>query len=340
MAAKITTPMTRMKALAATMVAFALAVALLLPAVHAEDGDEWETERRRVEVQRESDGFELRSDRAVGALHDRIVLRLDGPDVRFRYKLLEERNATRAEAELRVELDQLVEFRDVNGDGVLRPAEDAVRATYDRGDLAFAGVTSVDVVSAGVPGVQVIANYTFLAVPNATLGFRATVFGDPTTFEGTSQTPVQIKLDLLLDAFPFTEADTRPAITLKAEIESRFAASATTEAMMFSAGNLSAVFRWRPTADVDGIAQAVGVAVTPLPGEAEPGEQAWGVAFAYERGASIVHDPTFGFTLESFVRTGGGILGDVGLFALGAGAAAVLFLVLALAGKQRKVKRP
>ncbi len=48
-----------MKALAATIVAFALAVALLLPAVHAEDGDEWETERRRVEVQPEADGFEL-----------------------------------------------------------------------------------------------------------------------------------------------------------------------------------------------------------------------------------------------------------------------------------------
>ncbi len=322
----------------AALLSLALAFVLSIPSVRSDDV--WETERRRVEFREDVDGFELDSDLATGAVRDRIVLRFEGPDVRFRYKLLEEANATQAVAELDVELDELVEFRDANGDGMFRPAEDDVRATYDKGQLVLGGVASEDISSAGVPGIQVTANYTIAGIPTAGLEFRATVFGDPTTFQGASQAPVEVKLDFLLDGFPFTEGNTRPAITLRADIESRFAASATTEGLAFSAGTLSAVFRWRGTAEVDGTVEPVGVVVQSLPGEGEPGEQAWGIAFAYARGASIVHDPTFGFTWNPDVIVSPRVVGDVRLFALGAVAAATLFLVLALVGRRRRVKGP
>jgi hypothetical protein len=68
------------------------------------------------------------------------------------------------------------------------------------------------------------------------------------------------------------------------------------------------------------------------------GERDLSVAFAYARGADIVHDPTFGF-LQTITQAVGRILGDPAFYALGSAAAVAVFGGLAAGRKSRKVKR-
>lgn len=323
-----------MKPPAVPLLALALAAALLIPAVAA-NGDDWNEEERRVEVEVWPDGFELRSDRVGGAESDRIRLRLDGGNAEFRFDLLATPAAQKVEAGLRVRLERIVEFRDENGDGTFQASE-PVRAEFNAGELTLTGVYSEDVVSEGVLGVQVTANYTFAEYPESLVGFRATAFGDLTNFAQVGLRPVETKIDILLDGFPYVEGLTLPAIEVRIKAEGESVAEIVRDTLSFRAGNLSAFFGWKRTATVDGQASPVGVTLTI--DEATPGELEASVAFAYAHGSAIVHDPTVGF----FQTPAGGvtpvILGNPAFYAFGVIAAAAVFAILALARRGRKVK--
>jgi Ca2+/Na+ antiporter len=87
---------------------------------------------------------------------------------------------------------------------------------------------------------------------------------------------------------------------------------------------------------VDGNETRVGVTVVEEAGTV--GERDLTVAFAYARGADIVHDPTFGF-LRTITEAIGRILGNPVFYALGAVAAGAVFGMLAVGRRGRKVKR-
>lgn len=53
----------------------------------------------------------------MGETHDRIRLKLDGPNMRFEFELMESPSAAETEGGVRVELERVLEFRDANGDG-------------------------------------------------------------------------------------------------------------------------------------------------------------------------------------------------------------------------------
>ncbi len=315
---------------AVPLLALALAAALLLPAVAA-NGDDWNEEERRVEVEVRPDGFELRSDRLGGAQPDRIRLRLDGGNAEFRFELMSTPTAQEVEAGLRIRLERIVEFLDANGDRMFQASE-PVRTEFDLGDLTLAGVYAEDVTSDGVSGKQVTANYTFAEYPGAVVGFRATAFGILTNFAQTGQRPVETKIDILLDGFPYVDELTSPAVELRVRSESDTAAEVVRDTLSFSVDDLTAFFRWKRTAAVDGETSQVGVTVTI--DEAAPGELETFIAFAYARGTAMVHDPTIGF----FQTPAGVILGNPALYALGVIAAAAVFAILALARRGRKVK--
>ena len=326
-----------MKSAALRLLAFALTAALLLPAVRA-DGDGWEDEGREIEVQHDNDGFEIISDRAEGAEHDRVRLRLEGQNAEFRFDFGEEGSAV-PEAELKVRLERVIEFRDANGDGAFQAADD-LRDEYDVGDLVLTGVDSVPVSSGGVDGLQVTADYAFRDLPMAHLAFRVTVFGNLTTFQGLQQSPVDMKMDLILENF-LQESDTLPAIALRVQAEAPEGPSITAEELSFTAGNVTAKFLWTTTAEVDGVDRPVGVTIEPQESEVENGtvEAVAEVTFAYARGSSVVHDPPLGFSLATVL--GGPVaqlLGNVAFYALGAVAAGALFAALAYARKGRRVK--
>lgn len=318
-------------------VALLLAAMVVLPVVVADD--DWADEGRRLEVERSADGFEMRSDHLGDGQHDQIRLELDGPNVRYRFQFMEDVQDIEAEADLVLELERIVEFRDGNGDGAFQRAEN-VSAEYDQGDLTLAGIGVADVSSGGVPGVEVTATYAFKDFANATFGFRATAFANLTTFEGLQQSPVEIKLDLLFGDFPYTRDDTLPAIEMQVKSEAPSGPNVTAREVRFAARNLTAVFGWRSVATVDGVDRPVGVTVVREPDEIENGEieAVLSVTFAYARGADIVHDPTFGFLRGLAEGVVGAVLGNLTFYLLGALMAVAVFGGLALTRRQ-KVKK-
>jgi len=149
-----------------------------------------------------------------------------------------------------------------------------------------------------------------------------------------------MKMDLILEDF-LQESDTLPAIALRVQAEAPEGPSITAEELSFTAGNVTAKFRWKTTAEVDGVDRPVGVTIEPQESEVENGtvEAVAEVTFAYARGSSVVHDPTLGFSLATVL--GGPVaqlLGNVAFYALGAVAAVALFAALAYARKGRRVK--
>jgi len=288
-----------------------------------------------LETDVRSDGFEMVSDRIQGERHDRIRFSLDGNNVEFRFDLHENASATEAEAGLRIRLDRIIEFRDQNGDGAFQQTDD-VRAEYEPGDLSLTGILAANVTSNGVPGVQVTANYTFRDVPNATLGFRATAFGTPTTFENLDLKPVEMKVDLLFGSFPYTESGTLPAVELRVESEGPGTPETLADGIVFRAGNLNATFRWKQVAVVDGVERPVRVTV--IQNEIGLNETEADVAFAYVRGSAIEHDPTVGFSPSVLVRIVPTGLGNAAFYAVGVLTAVAVFGTFAFARKGRKAK--
>ena len=321
----------------AVVVALLLAALLVLPAVTANGDDAWDDEGRRLEVDEGSDGFELRSDRAVGDAHDRITFRLDGGNVEFRFGIRESADAVETEAELRVRLERVFEFADENGDGSFGAGDD-VRSELDPSDLDLVAIAAETVESGGVTGVQITATYNLTS--GGSLGFRATAFGNLTTFQGLQQSPVDLKLDLLLTDYPFDSSESLPAIELRVSAEAPGGPNLTADRVSFTTGNLTATFAWKGTASVDGVDRAVGTTVVRLPDETENGtvEAVESVTFAYAHGDAIVHDPTFAFGLATLPPAILGVLGNWGFYALGAVLAAVVFASLALARRGRKAK--
>jgi len=318
----------------------ALVVAAILGAVlfapMASATDDWEDGARRLEVDARTDGFELRSERRVGEGHDEIRLRLEGDAVRFRFELRQAAGAVDADAELRLELERVIEFRDDNpSDGSFEEWEN-VRAEYAQSDLTLTAVSIRNVSAAGVPGIEVTATYTFNGAPASSLTFRATAFGDLTSFQDLVQHPVEVKADILFYDFPYTEADTLPGIVFRVRAASTSPPNITADGVAFEAGDLKGTFRWKDNATVDGNETRVGVTVHEWVGQV--GERELSVAFAYARGADIVHDPTFGF-LQTITEAIGRVLGEPVFYAIGAAAAVTVFGGLAAGRKSRKVKR-
>ena len=319
------------------LVALAVAMSLLVPSMAVAD-DEWGEDGRELEIDWSSDRFELRSDRVAGDAHDEIRLELDGSNVRFDFELRESPGAVEAEAGIRLELERVIEFRDANGDGAFQASDD-VRAEYDQGDLALVSLTSGPASSGGIDGIEVIATYNFTDKPGSGLAFRATAFGNVTTFQGLPQRPVDVKLDLELTNVPYEENDTLPAIELKVVAEAPRGPNVTARDVSFTSGNRTGVFSWKDVADVDGVERPVRTTAVRLPDEVEGGEveAVLSLTFAYARGANITHDPTFGFDLAP-VATVVSFLGHWGFYALGAVLAAAVFASLALARRGRKAK--
>ena len=310
------------------LLAMMAALVLLVPPV-ASHGGEWEEEGRDVRVDVTADTFELRSDRTEGEGSDQIRFRLDGDNIRFRLDFREDATDLTAEAELRVELERVFEFRDADGDGGFQDGED-VRSEHQASDLELLNLTSSAVSSGGVDGIQAAATYRFRDAPGSTLTFRATVFGDAATFQGLPLDPVDVKVDFLFDNFPYRDGDTLPA--LEARVDALAGTSnLTLDAISFAAGNLTATFRWEDTATVDGIDRPVRTTV------ASRENESLSVTFAYARGADIVHDPTLGFSLRDVLATTSRILGNPAFYALGVVASLAVFSGLVLI-RRRKVK--
>lgn len=257
-----------------------------------EDEDEHRVERVKRKVHMDVSGQEaqIKMARASGGSEDEIKVHYVANSGSMKLEYKSENATTETETELKVRFKEILEFRDLDGDGAYDP-NDTVVARYPVGALDWT-VVGPDPVnsSSGTPGQRLSGVGRF--ADGGALVLALYVYGDFATLNGTSLRPSEVKIDVILDHFPFQANDTLPALIVKSEQESEIEVEGEEEGMEASAGGLTAYFSWADNATVDGVPMPVHT--TMLSNEAEDEKKEARFAISYARGTYVNHDPLLG----------------------------------------------
>ncbi len=258
---------------------------------HEEEKDKLEF---KVEVKVDTNKVKLKTKIANGTTEEEFKASIDfdgTPKVKVEYS--SEVGSNETESELEVKVESLVEFEDVDGDGLLGD-NDTIIQIYKFEDIGFGDLkqSSKDI---GGGFTEYVINATTVD------GVFTMVFTITETFtqsNGMILKPTGIKIDYIIDGFNYMSNTSRLALDSKVESSYKVEHSedspdeenefATNEAAIKTSGQDTAYFSWVKTAEVDGNTTDVGVVVR------EASENSQELYFVYERGDLIIHDPTIG----------------------------------------------
>lgn len=283
-------------------------------------------EERRVEVQANSEGFAILLERESNPTQDRLEVsfQLDDAEFQVRYEAVAEDAAT--DIEIEAEFEVVGEFRDTNGNGQFDAGEPMVsgwgissdgdqRNLSENGKVEWGFPVVSDEAVEGKTGKRIAVAAAFGR--GGRLEFRFHAFGDSLTLQGDRLRPTSVKIDFVVENYPYHGQDTAPVLVVdtKAETGSRvehdrkdlgtgndgFVATATVRGKP-----VTLAFVWHDTAAVDGVSKTVGSTVANATTETERDgeeietmkEERW--VLSYARGTRIAHDS------ESYLSTGGG----------------------------------
>ncbi len=220
-----------------------------------------------------------------------IEVEMDAEDkivVKFEFST---HNAT-AEPEIEVSLvfREIIEFSDDNGNGAFDDGDDEV-SSFDLRDTEYDEIdyftrTTDDGETEHVISSQT-SNGVFKVVMHAVEDFAV--------IESGVISPSEVKLDLIIEDYPYQESGTQLALLSKLEthleIEEHHEDDSDDDddedEVHISSPDAEAFFSWANNATVDGV-------VTPVEVTIEPDSGGKKIYFTYERGDSINHDPKLG----------------------------------------------
>lgn len=281
------------------------------------EGDE---ARRRVEVSRSDEGVVFELEKEDAASEEKVKIEFDTGDSELKLEFEREDEEARgndtveseATFEYKVELMRLVEYDDVDGDLVLSDA-DNVTSEVDFDDVDWS-VGDVEDISAGGEDGKTVTVTADLGA-NGTFEMVFYAFGDFAQVNATSLRPTDVKIDFVVDGYPWEGNDTRLALDLKIEVKSEHEVESEDggTSVNATAEDISGYFTWAPTAEVDGVETNVTSDVyedtTKTETETETDddgaeseaevEREQKLTLNYERGDRIVHDPVLGVQYAS-----------------------------------------
>lgn len=289
-------------------------IVLSMATVVAQDeGDDPETEDRDVSVEVNDYDVIITSERVDGDFKDEFTATIDADgdaEMKIEYKT----GSESVEAELKIVFYEIVEYTDVDADGVYNENADTMLQTYKMSDVGYEVIeyTTNDLGAAGTEHVITIidTNGIFSFVTHLTETF--------TTLDGTDLKPTALKIDIIINNFDYSDDGSKLALFHKIESASKVVdteespdeadGTATDEqAIVASAGGLFAFYSWYETADIDGASTGV------LSSFEEVTDTEQKLYLNYEHGASIVHDPKLGINIGTDGATGQipGVLPDI-----------------------------
>ncbi len=260
-----------------------------------EDDDDDDHNDREVTVTVNSTYAEIESELESGGTEDsfkiEISVGLDG--VEFEVEFETESAINETEREFEVEFDELIEYLDVNGNGVYDDEVDTEIQTLML--VSFEPIVYTYDNSTGVP----IHTFQILTTDGV---FEAMVYatGDFANINGSVIAPTQVKIDVLIHDFNFTESASRLALKVELsatlevsyddetedEEEGRAIDEAAVDVLMT---DLNGFFSWKESAEIDGITYPVNSSIH----EVTATEQE--IYLNYPQGSEIIHDPKIGF---------------------------------------------
>lgn len=237
----------------------------------------------------------------------------------------------RPDFELSVQLADIVEYEDLDGDGAYDPGEDRVLGTTQVTDLDWSVDAKEVALDANSTGQQIRAEAPLAGNDtdaNGTVAVVVTAPGDFAEIGGTELTPRDVKVDYVIENYPYESANASLALGVSVGgedgVEIAQSKIGDTPAVQVTKDDVTGYFGWKETAQVDGVTVPVNAS---LPDQASDNatDATQKVYMSYGHGDEIVHDPVMGVSYETASEdlSGAPAPGAAALVAALVGAAAI-----------------
>ena len=250
---------------------------------------------REVTVNVTDTHAEIESELESGSTEDSFKIEVDvGLDgVEFKIEFETESATNETEREFEVSFSELVEYRDVNDNGVYDDSVDT-----DVQTLELDSFEPIVYTLANVSGIPV--HIFDVMTTDGVFGARIYATGDFADINGSIIAPTQVKIDVMINNFTFTDVNTSLALkveleasvdtSLDAETEDESEGRASDEAAIdFLMTDVNGFFSWKESAEIDGVTHMVNSSIH----ETSATEQE--IYLNYPQGDEIIHDPKIGF---------------------------------------------
>ncbi len=269
-------------------------------------GDDDHSNDREVSVSATPTYVEIQSELESGGVEDsfKISVEVGLNGVEFQVEFETESAINETEREFEVQFDKLVEYLDVNENGVYDDSIDTDIQTLDR--VSFEPIVYMVENTANGP-IHVIDVLT----TDGVFGARVYAIGDFTEINGTIIAPTQVKIDVFIRGFNFTQVDSQ--LALKVELSTELETSIDNETEDEEDGralneaavdvlltDVTGFFSWKEFAEIDGVTYPVNASVHELSSTEQE------IYLNYPQGSEIIHDPKIGF--ENLLIVGGNSL--------------------------------
>jgi len=265
------------------------------------DDDEEELHKRNVEIQFEPGEIQIESTLRNGARHDQIKLKIrnesEGLSIEFGYEYdLSTENTTEVEIEFEVTFRKLIEFVDVDDDGIYNPSVDTKIQEV-----------ILDSFQPAIYTTSPLSGDTELHyfIINSTDGvFTAHIYlaEEFDVINGTFIKPTQTKIDIEISDFNYINGSSQLALYTKLESEIEYEEDEHTEneddgkatdekEVIISTTDFAGFFSWAENAMVDGVSKAVLASNIQVDDDDENEQK---IYLNYPRGNHIYHDPVMG----------------------------------------------
>jgi hypothetical protein len=259
------------------------------------DDDTEEHNERGVHIDFELYEIELKSVLLSGDTHHEIEIELDSVDeIKVQMEFSKFNNTPEPEIEVSVEFREIIEFVDSNENGIYDSGDEDVSVydlrEADYNEIEYATRTTSDGETEHILTAQT-SDGVFKVVVHAVGSFAV--------IESGTLSPSEIKIDLIIQNFPYEEDNSQLALFSKLETEEEYEEEHEGEdhidddsddehKVILTAADAEGYFTWADNADVDGVD-------TPVSSSTETEEDGdLKLYFVYERGTAINHDPKLG----------------------------------------------
>jgi len=276
------------------------------------DDNQERYQHRKMEIKFEENRLRIRSEWEQDIYTDEfeILFEIENePKLKFEY----ENNMHSSENELsfQVKIKELIEYRDTNRNGRF-DEDDIIVNTYSFENSIFKNLTYQKQLSEDDETINLVSTQTVDEVFKMNIYFS----NNFSNINNQILTPSEVKIDFIIDNFPFEEDDTQIALRtiLETEHETELDVESFDEKNGFSEGesvldittiNNGGFFSWAESVIVDGKIKSVNTTIKTQTEETikeneKISYRVSNIYFSYPRGSNIIHDPKIGIVSISF----------------------------------------
>lgn len=262
-----------------------------------DDGDDVDDDfekamERELDIEINNEQVEIESEFETDEMENEFEIRfLTAEGIAMNLEYDSEVNSTEYELELDVKFLRLVEYIDGNGNGVYD--EDEAVQTINLAEIAYSYPTVNQITSTDNEEGYKIESHS----QNADFDFQIVAYTFPkhAVIEESTVNPTEIKIDIVINGFPYQEDSSVLALLISAnsEMEMETGTINEEEDIEIESDTAAGYFSWSDKVMVDDVQKTVNSTVISTE------EEGTLIVMSYPNGTEIVHDPRLGVNILS-----------------------------------------